>query len=1453
MGNDWLSPEQRRLLDRMLDEEGVDRGESPIVARGGDRSALPLSFAQERMWFFHRLQPASTMYNIVGAATLRGHTDPAVLQRCVDELVRRHEVLRSTFHLVDAGTSIQRVEPPRPVPMPVVDLRELDPVARDEAVRARYSEEVDRPFDLTRDLLLRPTLLQVADDENLLLLSQHHIATDGWSLGILLQELASLYDAYAADRPPALGEPELHYGDFALWQQEWQATGALDEHLEYWRARLTGAHALDLPTGRLRVADRSWDGGMCEVHIPAGLVGALTELGESERATLFMVLLAGVSTVLSRWTGQQDLVVGVPVANRNRSEIESMVGSFVNTLPMRVELTGEPTFRELLRRCRQEAVDGYAHQDVPFEKIIEEINPEREASAHTPLIRHMLGLHNTPWHELRVPGLTVDILTLDTGKARFDLEFELTPTEDGAIAGQLWFAADIMDEPYVRRLLDSVYAVLAAAVADPETPVWRLPLVAAAAERPAAELPAVEVPEAAVELPADVVRGDQVLTRAEFTARVAGLAHELRDHHGVTEGSVVALCLPHTADLAVALHAVLAAGAVALPLDPALPRAELSAAIEEAAPKRVLITAALVDVLGDAAVDVATLGSAGTDPLPPLAPDAPAVCLRSRGGTLTTHSHADLAARVRALADRFPATTVAVSPGVAPDLLVTALLWPVVAGGAVVLGASGEAPDLLLTTPAQLSTPDTPAGRVLSTGEPLWPDAAAAFARAFPGTELVNLYSLAEVGPVAAHVVDPAAPASSGRIPAGAPLGTRPQVRDERGEPVPDGVAGDLHVIVSGVLVRTGDRARWNVRGELEILGKPAGRTWVAGRPAELGDIVAELTAHPAVSRAHLSRTETGDLIAHVVPRTAAPAAADGRRERFVQDYLARDPESDPLLNLTGWRSPDSGAVLPAAALREWLDGGVRHILDSEPRRVLEIGCRNGQLLFKLAPRCDAYRATELSGRARRSIERQRDRLAAKAGTVELADLPPDDLTGLGGDFDTVVVNGLAGYCPDPGYLERVLAEAVRATRPGGTVFVSDVADLAAREAAHLAAEAGRVPAGAPASRLREAVAHRAATTGGLALHPDWFREAATRLPGVRDVAVLRRVGTHPSELTRFRFDVVLHVAGPDDSLPPIRELAWSDVPADGLAALLAAAPDLLVVHGIPVAGLAGVAAALDRLATADSAGEVGRILDAPHPGVDPAEVVAAAAGLGFDAAAGPSGSGFAELTVALRRQGSAAVPLSRVLAATVTAEPGPGPLAGDTAFAEWARTMPAVVRGWLRDRLPLNAVPASVVPVTAWPHRPDGSTDTAAFASSAGAEPETEADSDEPRTPTQKTVLTIWSDILGVDRMGINDDFFALGGHSLMGALVVDRLREEFALDLPLGQLFQTPTVAEVAEYIDGWSNPGPDPAPDGTAPADPGPERAEPAAPIRALDRSAFRRKRSTSSPSGAQERSR
>ncbi|MFF8948722.1 condensation domain-containing protein [Streptomyces sp. NPDC014940] len=1509
MGSDWLSSDQRKLLDQLLDDEGLDRAEARITARPGERTHLPLSFAQQRMWFFHRLQPTSTMYNIVGVAKLRGQVDHGVLQRCVDELLRRHEVLRSTFHLGDGGDAVQRVAAPCRVPMPVHDLRGLDDERRDETVRRLHQQEVDRPFDLTRDLLLRPVLLQVADDEHLLLLSQHHIATDGWSLGILLQELSALYEAYAADREPTLPEPFVQYGDFALWQQEWQAGGALDGHLAYWRERLTGAHALELPTGRLRPPERTWDGGSIDVAMPAALVQRLKALGESERATLFMVLLAGVSAVLSRWSGQRDLVMGVPVANRNRAETESVVGSFVNTLPIRVEPADGLTFREFLRHVRKEATDGYAHQDVPFEKIIEEINPEREASAHTPLIRHMVGLHNTPWEELSIPGLTVDIETLDTGKARFDLEFELSPTEGGGIDGKLWFAADIMDTATVQRLLDAVYSLLEGAVANPDEALWHLPLCP---ERDAVvcgpEGSAPQEPHTVLDLIAahrdrgaetPVVRaGEDRLTHGELTDEAHRLAHYLLAEHGVGPGAVVALRLPVSAGLPVALLGILAAGAVALPLDASLTRDEIADAVRRCTPAVVLtstelISAGLLDSARDTGAVLCALDAEnesirsypGTPPAVTPGPQDPALLIRSRGGTLNAHTHASTAARVRGLRGAFPleqGEQVTVSGEVTADLLVTALLWPLGAGGRLCLGSAATPPTgaddgqgILLTDPVRLealltaSRPSAPGAepgtavprRVICAGGELWPDTADAFIRLAPHAQLFNVLSLAEAGPVAAHRVcqgDPAAVAS-GRLPVGAPLGdTRLSVLDEHARPVPAGVAGDLYMAGSsraaGHLDRprwtqdeprpTGDRARWVTPGTLEILGRPAGRTVLQGRPVELGDVAAELAAHPAAARAHLSVTDAGVLVAHVLPEKTPAPDPERRRDRFAQAYLGRDPESDPALNTTGWRSPRSGEELTAEALREWTDAAVRQVLDAGPRRILEIGCRNGLLLFRLAPRCDAYRATEMSVRARGHIGAQRDRLASKADVVEVLDLAPDDFTAFeDAGFDTVVVNNLAAYCPDAGYLEEIVTNAVRVVSPGGRIVVSDVPDLGGQEAIFLPAELDRLPHDTPVAQLREAVARRAAAAEGFALAPEFFLDLAERLPGVTDAALVRRIGPHPGELTRFRYDAVLHV-GPGDAVPPLverRDWAAERLTAETFGDLLrsADAPDHLVIHRVPHSDLATTAAALEALHDGETttAGSVAGALNRPVPAdrdVDPVALLAVAHAAGYEAAAGPSGTRLDELTVALRAQSAepgSAVPLSRLLSGGYTrAEPAAAAPAPDPAFGAWARSMPALLRGYLRDRLPLHAVPATVEPVTAWPLRTDGHLDVTAFPPPYEAsEVRTKGrEAVKNLTTTQQRVLKIWADVLGVDNPGIHDDFFALGGHSLMGAAVIDRLRNEFELDLPLGQLFQTPTVAEVSAYIDEQAQ---------------APEPEETPA-IRPRDRSAFRRKR----PSGS-----
>ncbi|WP_316527989.1 condensation domain-containing protein [Kitasatospora brasiliensis] len=1275
MRTDRLTSEQQRLLNRLLDEKGVGT-ELPVISPWtGDRTALPLSFAQQRIWFFDRLQPSSTLYNTAGAARLRGPLDIAVLQRCLDETVRRHEVLRSTYRLAD-GASTSRVNPPAPVPLPVVDLSGLPDHEREQAVVEHCRREVDRPFDLEHDLMLRPLVLRLAEHEHLLLLSQHHIATDGWSLGVLLREIGTLYTAFATGLSTPLPEPGIQYGDFAVWQRDHLAGSTLEDQLSYWRRRLAGAKALDLPTGRLRPAIRSWDGGSLPVALPPDQVKALTALGESERATPFMVLLAAVSVVFSRWSGQEDLVIGVPVANRNLAQTEALVGCFVNTLPVRMDVTGSPTFRELLRRARQEALDGYANQDVPFEKIIEEVNPEREVSAHTPLIRHMLGLHNTPSHELTLPGLGIELEALDTGRARFDLEFELSPAADGGLTGRLWYASDLFARETVQSLLSAFQALLSGALADPDAPVVRLPMLTAEAIRHRSAAP-------------------EPTGAPEPTAVPDGLAERVR---GVLAGRP----------------------------DPTL------------------------TVVGELGPELA---------LAPAAEGRPPIVVQ-HGGRLTAA--------------------------------------------------------------------DT-----------------ARFALRHPRAEVYQCYSHPALGLVALDPVplDGSTAAPSGRIPLRRALGgLRLEVLDGRGEPVPDGVAGELCVggpvrpagdgpmpgetfpdpfRPGARLLRTGDRARRTPAGPIELLGRYQGHAVVRGRPLEPGDLTAELAAHHLVDRARTTVLTGPDGSAEPVVHLTLAAGqgqgpADGRRA-FVSAYTRQHPEEDPVRGGNGWTSPRTGERLTAEAIREWVDGAANTILELGPRRVLEIGCRTGLLLFRLAPRCESYCATDLSARALKHIDDNRHRLAAKAADVKLLERAPDDLDALpAASFDTVVVNSLVGYIPDADYLERVLHGAIRLARPGGAVYVADVPALALAQAALLPGCLAELPGDTPAPRVRTELARRAATSGEFAVDPAWFREFAARTPEVSHASALVRTARQRHELNRHRYDVILHRAEAPTGTPADGGrpgIAWRDAGAtstveDVVRLLTTERPALAGLRGVPDAGLAADLARLRLLRDPSATATVADLREIPvdaETGVDPVELAAAAAAVGYRAAFGPTPGTAGRLDVLLRHREAEAEqsPLPSLFGLDDrTDRPGPDPLVNDPGWSARARTAEVLLRNHLRERLPSHAVPRQIQPLPYWPLDSRGRLDTAALPVPAEllidhTEPPAERDG-EPGTATEREVARIWSDVLGADRIGVHDDFFALGGHSLIGAEVIDRLRGHFAIDLPLGQLFETPTVAAVAKAID-------------------------------------------------------
>jgi len=444
-----LSGKKRAVLKALLREQGIGETKAERIPRRTESGPAPLSFAQQRMWFLDQLEPESPLYNIHMGVELSGPLNMLVLQRSIAEILRRHEVLRTTFAVID-DRPVQVINKNTIFKLPVHDLQELDESQRRLRVSAWAEEDARRRFDLTKGPLLRANLLRLGETEHVLLLTIHHIISDGWSVGVFVRELAALYEAYTAGRPSPLPELSIQYADFAGWQRDWLQGERLEEQLSYWRTQLADAPPLlELPTDRPRPPVQSYKGAHETLLVTESLSRSLTELSRHEGVTLFMTLLAVFSTLLYRYSGQRDILVGTPIANRNRAETESLIGFFVNTLIFRTRLSEQMTFRELLGQVREVALEAYAHQDLPFEKLVEELQPERSLS-HSPVFQVMLDLQNAPMHDLELHGLRLTPLPFDSLMAKFDLVLTIGET-DGRLSGQLEYNTDLFDAATISR------------------------------------------------------------------------------------------------------------------------------------------------------------------------------------------------------------------------------------------------------------------------------------------------------------------------------------------------------------------------------------------------------------------------------------------------------------------------------------------------------------------------------------------------------------------------------------------------------------------------------------------------------------------------------------------------------------------------------------------------------------------------------------------------------------------------------------------------------------------------------------------------------------------------------------------------------------------------------------------------------------------------------------------
>jgi amino acid adenylation domain-containing protein len=925
---------------------------------GGD---IPLSFAQQRLWFLDQLEPGSPAYNIPLAVRLTGELPVDLLERIFAEVVRRHESLRTTF-TVKAGRPVQVIAPvPAMVPpdVAVTDLSHQPAESREETARAAALEEARRPFDLQRGPLLRLRLVRLAEREHLLLVTLHHIVSDGWSMNVLLREVAALYAAFSQGEPSPLPELPIQYADFARWQRRWLQGDVLAEQLGYWRRELAGApRLLELPTDRPRPAVQSYRGAARPVAVPATAAQTVRDLCRREGATPFMALLAAWALLLGRHAGQDDVLVGSPIAGRNRRETEDLIGFFVNTLVLRTGLgedlarAGAPGFAGLLARMRRVCLDAFSHQDLPFERVVEELVPERDL-AHAPLFQVLFALQNAPRESLAVPGLTLSPVEVDAGIAKFDLSLLLAEGADG-FSGVLEHNTDLFDSGTAERLAARFAALLASAAGDPGRSVFDLPLLLPTEQQellawnetgavPASGLCLHELFAAQAErTPRAValISGETRQTYAGLAARAGGIARRLRSL-GIGPEDRVAVCLERSPDLIATLLGVLAAGGASVPVDPAYPAERRGFMLDDCGAAVLVTRGRLAAGLAERPSGVLRVLDLEAEEIPPAgfpagsasAPGNLAYVIYTSGSTgrpkgvaIEHRSAVALALWARETFSAAELSGMLAATSVCFDLSVFEIFAPLAWGGRVILAENALAlPDLpaagevrlLNTVPsaaAELVRLGLPASirTVCLAGEPL-PAALAASLYATGTVERVlNLYGPSEDTTYSTAGAVPREPGRAARAPGiGVPLpGTRAWVVDRRGVPVPPGVAGELWLAGAGLA--RGYLGRPELTAERfapDPFGEPGSRVYRTGdlvrhRSDGQLDFLGRID-HQVKVRGF--RIELGEVEAAL------------RSHPGVRDALAMVREDTPGLRLLVAYFVPAGEAVDVGELRGWL------------------------------------------------------------------------------------------------------------------------------------------------------------------------------------------------------------------------------------------------------------------------------------------------------------------------------------------------------------------------------------------------------------------------------------------------------------------------------------------------------------------------------------------------------
>ncbi len=1360
----FVSPTLADLAGYVETHMGKPRGlQPPLLLRSTRQSNLSLSFSQERLWFLDQWEPASAFYNVSSALRIPGPLSVDVLRRCLNEIVRRHESLRTTFPN-EEGSPIQKISPTLEIEMPLVDLTSFEDSVRDAEAQRQAAMEARRPFNLAQGPLLRAVLLRLAADNHVAVLTMHHIVSDGWSLGVLFHELSVLYEAYSSGRTSTLPELEIQYVDFAKWQREWLQGDVLAAHLDWWRLQLQSAPAmLELPADRPRPSNPTFRGATEMFELPGRLCRDLKIFSQSEGGTLFMTLLAAFQALLARYTGQFDIVVGSPIANRSRAELEPLIGFFVNTLALRTRLDGDPTFRDLLARVRETTLGAYAHQDLPFEKLVEELQPERTLNRN-PLFQVMLVLQNVPGAggpSAATPA-PASAPQAGIGTSRFDLVLAVV---DGGhrLSGGVEYSTDLFDAPRIRRLLEHFQTLLAAAIANPECRLSSLPLLTEPEARqivtewndtrvtyPAGclhewfEMQVAHTP-AAVALVAETCRW----TYAELNDKANRLAHYLQ-RLGVGPESLVGVSLERSPEMVVALLAALKAGGTYVPFDPEYPPARLDF-MRADSECSVLLTKELLDRLAQSI-------AAESCENPPLrcAPENLAYMIYTSGSTGqpkgAMNTHAGIVNRLRWMQDVYGLTAqdrVLQKTPFSFDVSVWEVFWPLITGARLVLARPGGQKDTAylarLISKEQITTMHFVPSmlqaflqeddlldcgslrRVFCSGEALSFELQQAFFKRVDA-QLHNLYGPTEAA-VDVSFWECRRGSNLAKVPIGRPIAnTQIYVLDGNLQPVPVGVPGELCIGGIGVgrgywkrpdltaerflpnpfspepgsrLYRTGDLCLLLPDGAIEYLGRSDSQVKIRGFRVELAEIEKVAMQHEAVHEA------------------VAIVRQDPATGPYITCYVVPDSsKAAPLLRLL---SSEREGLLDRDRLIELRSGMAvfghnRSEIEFQYREIFErraycrhgVSIAEGACIFDVGANIGMF--TLLASQLIKKI-----RVFAFEPVPEVFDMLERN----------VDLYGVNARCFRWG-LGRELGVEEFTWYPHLSIlsgrFARGEDECGAVRAFIRCNETGDASEGVSEESISELLNDR--------LRSETLQCPVTTLSEVIRQQAIERIDLLKIDVEKSELDVL---AGIEDCHWPLIQQVVMEV--HDQAGRLEAIESTLKMRGF------------ETVVEEDPCLEGTRLC----------------------------------LVWAVRR------PILETQ-----------PVPASERASEWSSKKSFVedVRRFMKENLPEYMMPGDCVPLACLPLQPNGKLDRRAL-SEIEQEELIRREYQPPRDAVEELLAELWAGLLHVQRIGTSDNFFQLGGHSLMATRITSWIRQILGVDLPLRRLFEDPTVEALAAAV--------------------------------------------------------